>query len=153
MKIEFPASLRRRMRRRLWWAGRREIGGILMAEQIAPGHFRLADFSVDDQTGGAAHFVRSTEYHQAALRSFFARTGDDYRRYNYLGEWHSHPRFPVIPSVDDCCSMRELVESERSIDFAILLISKTRLWTPLECSALLFQKGEEAFRVEVNYCE
>lgn len=41
MKIEFPASLRRRMRRRLWWAGRREIGGILMAEQIAPGHLGL----------------------------------------------------------------------------------------------------------------
>jgi hypothetical protein len=35
-------------------AGRREIGGILMGEQVAPDHFRIVDFSVDDTTGTAA---------------------------------------------------------------------------------------------------
>lgn len=129
-------------------AGSREIGGVLMGEEIEPGHFRIVDFSVDAHTGSAAHFVRSTAEHQAALAEFFQRTGADYARFNYLGEWHSHPNFPAIPSVQDAQSMHSLVETEEGIPFSVLLIVRTRWRFMLECSATLFQRG--GFRSEVE---
>ena len=87
--INLPNDQRARLRKCLRGAGRREIGGILMGEQVAPDHFRIVEFSVDDQSGTTAHFVRSPEYHSKALESFFRRTEFDFNRFNYLGEWHS----------------------------------------------------------------
>lgn len=142
VKIELPKSQIARMKTLLKNAGRREIGGVLMAEQIDHGSFRIVDFSVDEVSGSQAHFVRSTEHHQAALHEFFARTGNQYERFNYLGEWHSHPSFPVRPSIEDADSMQSLVEGERGISFAALLIVKRSAFWRFECSAMLFQKGQ-----------
>ena len=119
----------------------REIGGILMGEQLAPGRFRLVEFTVDRQTGGRAHFVRDAAAHAQALQDFFRRTHADYSRFNYLGEWHSHPCFPPIPSLPDEESMRDLVHGERDIDFAVLLIVQARWRKRIECSATLFRRN------------
>jgi integrative and conjugative element protein (TIGR02256 family) len=129
------------MRREVGAAGRVEIGGILMAEQIEPGHFRLADFTIDGQRGGAAHFVRSVEHLQAALTDFFEQTGSDFGRFNYLGEWHSHPNHAPIPSREDVASMISLVEGERDIPFALLLIVR-RTWRSIAMSASLFERDQ-----------
>lgn len=140
MRLGFGPDLRRRMRRELGRAGRVEIGGVLMAEQITPGHFRLADFTVDAQRGGAAHFVRSVEEHRTALDRFFAATASDYARFNYLGEWHSHPNHLPVPSIEDAASMEELVTRERDIPFAVLLVVR-RTWRTLLATATLFERG------------
>lgn len=149
MQVELHAEVRKRLRRALRAAGRREIGGVLMGEQIEPGSFRVVDLSIDDQTGGRAHFVRSPKSHDDALDAFFARTGNAYDRFNYLGEWHSHPRFPVTPSVQDAGSMMELVQGERSIDFAVLLIVRLDLWRKIASSCTLFRRGMSPTPVEV----
>lgn len=141
MQLELSPEVMGRIKGHLRTAGRREIGGVLMAEQLDLDHFRIIDFSIDDQTGGVAHFVRSPEYHAKALNSFFASTGSDYTRFNYLGEWHSHPSYPVRPSSQDCASMQSLVSGDRGIHFAVLLIVKLRYWLSLECSATLFQRS------------
>ncbi len=112
-----------------------------MGEQIAAGHFSIVDFSLDAESGGAAHFVRSPEHHAAALDAFFERTDSDYTRFNYLGEWHSHPRFPVMPSLADIKSMSALVRGERSIEFAVLLILRLRWFGRIECSATAFARA------------
>src|SRR4051812_26580608 len=104
MQIELTKEVKRRMCRHLRTSGDREIGGVLMAEQVEPGHFKIVDFSVDEQTGSVAHFVRSPEHHGKALGEFFERTNSNYERYNYLGEWHSHPNFSVQPSTADWAS-------------------------------------------------
>lgn len=148
MQIEFPRPLRTRMRRLLIDAGKREIGGILMAEEVGDGHFRLADFSVDLASGNRARFCRRPEHHDEALDAFFATTGADYARFNYLGEWHSHPSFPAIPSAQDAASMAGLVEAESSIPFSVLLIARTRWRYRLDMTAQLFQRG--GFRSEVE---
>lgn len=153
MRVDFSRTELDRMRQLLKRAGRREIGGVLMAEQIREGHFRIVDFSVDEATGSAAHFVRSPEHHRLALSSFFERTGSDYTRFNYLGEWHSHPSYPVIPSSQDISSMQELVECERGIHFAILMIAKRARFWRFECSALLFQKGLPPQGIELHIGE
>lgn len=141
-----PREFRKRLHELVREAGSREIGGVLMAEQIEPGSFRLVDFSVDSRTGGAAHFVRSVEVHQGALEAFFERTGADYGRFNYLGEWHSHPNHLPVPSDEDAASMRDLVGGERDIPFAVLLIVRaSRL--RLACTATLFEQGADAASV------
>jgi integrative and conjugative element protein (TIGR02256 family) len=149
MIVELTKDVRKRMTLCLVKAKRREIGGILMAEQINLGEFRIVDFSLDDITGSAAHFVRTPEHHRAALEAFFARTGNDYARYNYLGEWHSHPNHAPSPSTTDILSMDDLVNEECSISFAILLIVKRVWWRRFLCTATLFRQGEELSNIQV----
>jgi [CysO sulfur-carrier protein]-S-L-cysteine hydrolase len=150
VRVEIAATVRQRLRRELRRAGRREIGGVLMGEQIAAGHFRVVDLSVDAVTGSAAHFVRSKEQHEAALREFFQRTGRDYSRYNYLGEWHSHPSFAVRPSPTDVGSMLALVEGERSIDFAVLMVVRLDMWLYLSHSISLFVRGQRPQMIDIS---
>lgn len=136
--ISLPNDQRARLRKCLRGAGRREIGGILMGEQVAPDHFRIVDFSVDDTTGTAAHFVRSPDHHAEALEIFFRKTRSNFKRFNYLGEWHSHPSFPVRPSHEDIISMQSLVNGERDIDFSALLIVRLRYFLLVEAAAYMF---------------
>lgn len=149
MRIEIAAEVKTKLRRALRCAGRREIGGVLMGEQIEPGNFRVVDLSIDKDTGGRAHFVRSPEAHAAALDAFFERTGNAYDRFNYLGEWHSHPGFPVTPSAPDAASMIELVHGERGIDFAVLLIVRLDWWCAIARSCTLFRRGMAPSSVDI----
>jgi proteasome lid subunit RPN8/RPN11 len=152
MKILLPREQRARLRSALRRAGSREIGGVLMAEQLQEGSFKIVDFSIDSESGSAAHFVRSPEHHSAALEAFFRRTGSDYAKFNYLGEWHSHPQFPVLPSREDMYSMTSLVNGERGIDFAVLLIVRLRYLFTLECSSTLFAKAQAPVLVDLAPC-
>ncbi|MGO1425184.1 MAG: Mov34/MPN/PAD-1 family protein [Halomonas sp.] len=149
MQVDITDHIKDKLRRSLRSAGHREIGGVLMGEQIAPGHFRVVDFSVDDKTGGRAHFVRSSEAHAEALNAFFLETDHQYGRFNYLGEWHSHPRFSVTPSAQDVASMIDLVEGERGIDFAVLLIVRLRWWRRISCSCTLFRRNFNPSSVDI----
>jgi [CysO sulfur-carrier protein]-S-L-cysteine hydrolase len=136
--ISLPSDQRALFRKLLRRAGRREIGGILMGEQIAHDHFRVVEFSVDETSGSPAHFVRSPEHHAIALEAFFRKTGADYSRFNYLGEWHSHPSFPAHPSAEDVASMQALVDGEQYINFSALLIVRLRYYALLEAEAYMF---------------
>lgn len=119
----------------------REIGGILMARQITPGQFEVVDFSVDELTGKRAHFVRDHVFHNAFLDAFFKRTGYDYEQYNYIGEWHSHPRLPILPSLTDLESMEDLVNGERQIPFAVLLVVRSDTFREFLAVATFHQRG------------
>jgi integrative and conjugative element protein (TIGR02256 family) len=105
-------------------AGEREVGGILMGEHIGPNEFKVLEITVH-RRGGIASFVRRIEEALGKLNSFFYRTDHDYRRYNYLGEWHSHPLFEPMPSTTDDMSMLQIVQDESvGANFAVLLIVK-----------------------------
>ena len=82
-----------------------------------------------------------------ALESFFRKTGSDFKRFNYLGEWHSHPSFPVRPSHEDIMSMQSLVEGERDIDFSALVIVRLRCLFLLEAAAYMFIRDRAYARV------
>lgn len=149
MRVEVTNDVKKKLRLALKGARRREIGGVLMGEQVKPGHFRIVDLSIDSLTGGDAHFVRSPEAHSEALAAFFSRTGYEYDRFNYLGEWHSHPRYPVTPSDQDNASMIELVEGERGIDFAVLLIVRLDWRQTIRSSCTLYRQGNSPSVVEI----
>jgi integrative and conjugative element protein (TIGR02256 family) len=141
IKVDMPSDIRNQMKEALKRSGPREIGGILMGKEISSGYFKIVDFSLDEISGEEAHFVRDLDHHQRALTEFFDRTGHDYKNFNYLGEWHSHPGFPPHPSASDTCSMQELVDGERSIDFAVLLIVKLGFFRRFISSAFLYTRG------------
>lgn len=142
MRIELAPEIETRLSKALRSAGRRETGGMLFAEQLAPSHFRVIDFSVDLYSGSHTHFQRDPRIHQRALDAFFDRTGRDFSRYNYLGEWHSHPSFSVAPSVEDVATMTELVGNGRTaITFAVLLIVRLRLRLWMDYSLTIFARG------------
>ena len=104
--------------------GRREVGGILMGEHLARDTFAVRGITIHKR-GGLAAFVRRIEDALAPLRSFFSRSNHEYSRFNYIGEWHSHPSFSPFPSARDDESMREIVQDDRvGANFAVLLIVK-----------------------------
>ena len=142
MQIELACDIPSRLRKALFTAGPREIGGVLLAEQLEPGHFRVIDFSLDARSGSHTQFRRDPDVHKKTIDDFFERTGHDFSRFNYLGEWHSHPSFSVQPRQQDIETMVELVEHNRSeIYFAILLIVRLRFRTWLDYSMTTFVRG------------
>lgn len=150
MRIELAPDIEPRLRKALHKAGSREIGGMLFAEQLAPGRFRIVDFSLDPHSGSHANFRRDPALHHEALTAFFKKTGRDFSRFNYLGEWHSHPSFPVQPSREDIDTMTDLVEHGRSeITFALLLIVRLRFWLWMDYSMTTFAKGYAPHRAQL----
>ena len=139
-----------RLSKHLRRAGKREIGGLLFGEQLAPGKFRLVDFSVDAAMGQAAHFSRSVSRHSKELERFFERTCGDYARYNYLGEWHSHPCFAVIPSAQDYESMLDMVRTETSIPFSALLIARLDFFLFLRLGATMFSRHRDPEIIQIE---
>jgi len=105
-------------------AGRHEVGGILMGEHVGLNEFKVTNITVH-RRGGIASFVRCIEDAIGKLRLFFRQTEYDYQRFNYLGEWHTHPLFEPIPSIKDDESMLEIVQDNSiGANFAVLLILK-----------------------------
>lgn len=105
-------------------AGRREIGGILMGEHVGPNLFIVREMTVH-RRGTFASFVRRIEDAIGKLHAFFHVTGHDYARFNYIGEWHSHPSFAPYPSRTDDLSVLQIVQDESvGANFVVLLIAK-----------------------------
>ena len=123
MRIRLANDQVQRLRATLARAGRRETGGQLFGEQLAVSDFRVTDLTVQARAGSFARFL--VDVFQAArdALSFFDRTGHEYRRFNYIGEWHSHPSFDVRPSQIDVDTMRGLVRDPKFRGtFAVLMI-------------------------------
>ena len=105
-------------------AGRREVGGVLLAEHVGPDEFAVREITVDKR-GAVASFVRRIEHALARITAFFHGVNHDYRQFNYLGEWHSHPSFEPEPSGRDHASMHEIVDDPKvGANFVALLIVK-----------------------------
>jgi hypothetical protein len=83
--------------------------------------------------------VRRIEDALGRLTSFFIRTNRDYRRFNYIGEWHSHPIFELEPSFKDDASMMEiLLDPAVGARFAVLVLVKLDVRGCLLANAYLY---------------
>ncbi|CAG9180614.1 Mov34/MPN/PAD-1 family protein [Cupriavidus pinatubonensis] len=142
IRIRLSASHLARFKRELSRAGSREVGGVLAAELISDGVFTIADFSVQRTGGSVASFVREPSMHKRFLRRFFQRTGYEYERFNYIGEWHSHPLFPAVPSPTDLRQMQSIADDpEQVATFVVLLIVRLRPAGKIEATAHAFRRG------------
>ena len=105
---------------------RREIGGLLMGEHVSENVFRISNLTVQREGGNRSYFVRRMENKvKEEIEFFFEEFNHNYKKYNYLGEWHSHPSFPLIPSKTDQSTMWEIVDDPVvGAFFSVLLIVK-----------------------------
>jgi len=139
MQLLLTPQILKRLRRELRRAGEREIGGLLMGEQVRDEVFRVVDLSVQRAGGTEACFIRDPASHKAQLDKFFARTGGDYTRFNYLGEWHSHPSFEAVPSSKDIRTMQSLVcDPAVGVNFLVLMVTRLSVGTAIEVTAMAF---------------
>ena len=152
IKILLPSKIRKRMIGLLKSAGSREIGGILMGEHVSEGVFRICDFTIQQHGGTWITFVRKMEESlKQSLRKFFKSTDFQFTRFNYLGEWHSHPSFSLMPSNRDQDSMWEIVNDPSvGANFAILLIVKLEAGE-LAGSVNLFASGFDVMAGELLF--
>jgi len=105
-------------------AGRDEIGGVLMAEHVGANEFVVRNLTINGG-GTFASFVRGIEKALVSLSHFFRETRNNYVRYNYIGEWHSHPLFEPWPSNQDHVSMYEIANDHTvGANFVVLMIVK-----------------------------
>ena len=112
---------------------------MLMGEHIAEAEFRIVDLTIQEQFGRVAFFIRLVADIVKPLKGFFKRTGYNYRNFNYLGEWHSHPSFPPVPSQKDIQSMQEIVTApDAGANFVILLIVKLKGVQEIEATVTTF---------------
>ena len=151
MKVVLPHNILKKIRCNMLKAGKREIGGMLMGEDLGNQKFRIVDFSVDMKKGTSSSFTRNSSQHDLALQQFFTKTKADYKRFNYLGEWHTHPSFAVTPSIQDIKAMQGIVNDDRNIEFAFLFITRLRWVWKLECRIHLFIKGYQPIQCEIIY--
>lgn len=125
IKIILPKHIEVQIKEELEEAGRREIGGVLMGEHVSKNAFRISDITVQRQGGTVITFIRDIKESLQKLREFFKRTNHQYKQYNYLGEWHSHPSFNLSPSTQDQQSMWGIVNDVAvGANFVILLLVK-----------------------------
>lgn len=125
MKLLVPEAIVEELKDALRRAGAREVGGVLMGEHVAPNTFRVKRITVQMKGGTFAAFVRLVEEIVGPLREFFHATNHDYSRFNYLGEWHSHHSFALIPSDRDCQTMREILEDPAmGARFVVLMLAR-----------------------------
>ncbi len=125
MKVILPKEIVEMLINELKKAGTREIGGILMGEHLGDKEFKVCDITIQRLGGSFAFFERTIQNVIAPLKMFFDRTGRNYKRFNYLGEWHSHPSFEPRPSTVDYNTMTDLIEdTEFKGNFVVLLIAK-----------------------------
>lgn len=149
MQVSIPLHIQQKMKRLMFFARKREIGGILLGEEIGVEKFRIVDFSVDTKSGTPARFNRVSDHHDRVLEDFFRRTGREYRRYNYLGEWHTHPTFDVKASSQDIAAMHDLVENSEGISFSMLLIARLKWLYQLQLEGSLFAEGGAHTQIEL----
>lgn len=148
--VLLPPEIEDRLRPALEAAGEKEIGGILMGECLTPGVFRIVDVSIQKRRGSFSRFVRGIADALVALKQFFSRTRHDYQRFNYLGEWHSHPSFHPIPSQTDMDSMQEMVEDKAvGAHFLVLLIIRLG-GSDLQATATVFQPSMEPMQATLS---
>ena len=103
-------------------AGTRECGGILLGEHVGTNHFAVRGLTTQ-KSGAIASFVRSMKNVVTTIKTYCGARGNDFARFNYLGEWHSHPLFSVQPSRQDHATMRALaMDPKIGANFLVLLV-------------------------------
>ena len=150
MKLLLPLEVTGRLLDALAKSGPREIGGILMAEHVADNIFRVRDVTIQRRGGSFATFIRAVQSVLGPLREFFRVTNHNYTRFNYVGEWHSHPSFAPVPSSTDHNTMHSIIENPAvGALFVVLVIVRLNAAREFEGSVTVYQPGGQRFKGEL----
>lgn len=155
MKLRIPLKIIERWTLALQEAGSIEIGGVLFGEQIDVGDFRVVNITHQKlSTGTATSFKRNGQSAKTEVLAFHKKLGNNPKRFNYLGEWHSHPTVPVIPSVQDEITMSNLIQEQQgAVNFLVLIIVKIDENSAFEIAARTFLSSGHQLpcKIEIEY--
>lgn len=150
MRLVVPSEVRAQLREALMQVGRTEIGGILMGESLGSGTFRIKEITVQKHGGTFATFVRILKDCLTPLQNFFRSTKNEFRKFNYMGEWHSHHSFELMPSMEDHRSMFEIIEDERvGANFVVLFLVKLDSAEEVDGAVFVYVRGKRPYYGEV----
>lgn len=150
MQLLIPAEIRRQLETALREAGRREIGGVLMAEHVGENTFHVRSITIQRRGGSFATFLRVVEGFLGPLRNFFRQTNHDYARFNYIGEWHSHPSFNPEPSETDHGTMLSIInDPQLGAYFVVLMIVKLLERGEITGTVTVYQPNTPEYRGEL----
>ena len=125
MRLILPRDQSDRLIWSLARARRNEIGGQLFGELVMPSKFRATEITMQARPGSLARFVVDVVQAARDAARFYDRTRHCYTRFNYIGEWHSHPSFELRPSATDLATMQSLVtDYDFRGTFAVLMIMR-----------------------------
>ncbi len=151
LELILPQAIQAKLVKALKKGGTQEIGGVLMGEHLEGCRFRIAEITVQFSGGSIARFVRAINGFITPLRTFFIRTNHDYQKFNYLGEWHSHPMFALRPSFTDSETMQSLVEDPTvGANFAVLMLVKLGASHEIQASATVFVPHAPEFKAALD---
>lgn len=130
----------------------RELGGVLFGEQIAEGDFRVVETTRQRLWGGTATtFHRRGGRARKEILAFHEKLGGDPERFNYLGEWHSHPSTPVWPSIQDEVTMYQLLADQgAAVNFLVLMILKLDRDSRLQIGAQTYLSSGHKIQCEIE---
>jgi proteasome lid subunit RPN8/RPN11 len=141
LSLTVPRSQLAKLQIHLKKGGNREIGGWLVAEQTAPGKFELVGLTVDLEVGTRDRFDSLPEPHSQQMDRILLENSGRAGRIDYLGEWHSHPTFPPIPSQIDVAAMTDMVENNGP-SFAALVIVRLMADASIQATITTFKRAQ-----------
>lgn len=151
MKLLIATSEIEALRNALRLAGGNEIGGVLFGEHTGDAQFRVVEMTYQRRQGDKTAFRRRGRTARRELKRMSARRQNDYERFNYLGEWHSHPNAPVYPSARDSLTIREILDHPDTVaNFLVLLIVRLTDTEILETSAHAFLASGHILECEIE---
>lgn len=122
----------------------------MLGEHVGPNAFQLRDVTVQG-TGSISRFIRKVEAAARGLKAFLIKHNNEFERFNYLGEWHSHPLYAAEPSVVDHTSMRDIIMDPKvGANFVALLIVKLNQHRQLTGSIHVYLPSGEIYRGELE---
>ena len=132
-------------------ADRKETGGVLFGEHVGDNDFRLVEITQQKHKGDEVSFRRKPREAKRSLKKLSEAYDNDHTRFNYFGEWHSHPNAPAIPSRRDCVTMQGMLEDKKSdANFLVLIIVRINALGTLELSATTFLAFGHIFECNVH---
>lgn len=152
MRLRIPRRIIERWAEDLKRAGFREIGGVLFGEQISEGDFRIVETTRQKLWGGTTTtFKRRGRAARKEILALHDKFSGSPERFNYLGEWHSHPNAPTWPSLQDETTMYNLIADQgEAVNFLVLLIMKLDQRERLNISAQTYLASGHTLGCEIE---
>ena len=151
MKLQIAKPAIEAWRNALRRAGPNEVGGILFGEHIGEAEFRVVEVTYQRRQGDESAFRRKGRLARRELKRMSTEHEHNYERFNYLGEWHSHPNASVFPSVRDTLTIREILDHpDTAANFLVLLIVRLTQTGALEMSAHTFLASGQILECEIE---
>ena len=152
MKLRIPHKVAHLWKAALMRASNREIGGVLFGEHVGNADFRIVEATLQERGGSDRKFRRKGGKARRDLKKISLRYDQDPKKFNYLGEWHSHPNTPVFPSLSDELTMKKLVADPKTIvNFLVLLINRLNVRGELEIYACAYHFSGQEIPCEIVF--